>query len=764
MVNDQEYLNQNYPQDQRNTIKKLDIGEKNLTGSLDLRDFVNLEILYCYDNQLTTLNLTNCRQLKRISCSSNNLSDLKLPYSATEQLTSLNINNNNFSGDLSLFSHLVNLEWLWIGNNRFIGSLQPLQNLTKLKILDIRNTDIDSGLDYLPDSLEDFHCSADKGIDAKCKAIYNLFANDQGEVETDKYGNIENFPQKLQVYRQWRKFNFPEEEIKQWITAGATLNDYNLHQKWEEQKFTLQQINQWINSGAKAHDYEFVKWLKDIKKETPEWITNYKEDYQALSERFKKYGLCPECNQPNTGDQWCQSCNVSRLQENFSQWTSGNPKIDAFIKEYQLAATDADKFLEWIPYGQFTDISKKPIGEGGFGKVYKAKWIAGSIEKWDAEKNQWQRDKDYYYDENDKRKRNKKYRNHKVVVLKTLNRSQNINDDFLKETAKHKDIDDWFNNIVSCYGLSQNPKTKEYLMVIKYLAKGNLRQYLDNNRLSFQTKLERLAKIAQGLKDIHNKGLIHRDFHSGNILNSTMHSFITDLGLCKPANETKQEKIYGVLPYVAPEVLNSEPYTKASDIYSFGIVVYEILSGLPPYYEKAHDLHLAIEICQGLRPKFQIKIPPLLEDLIKKCWDADPQKRPTANELERTLRKWQEEIKESSSSSYQYYREDKKEDTEFKNQLQVAEEFNKTLPDEVKYPKYKIHKGASYHSKLLPTKEITKILKTLQLNDSKQLNLEIPFELEQLSISEEKQQPEQQAQILQPTNQPYGTPSSSKNN
>jgi hypothetical protein len=81
---------------------------------------------------------------------------------------------------------------------------------------------------------------------------------------------------------------------------------------------------------------------------------------------------------------------------------------------------------------------------------------------------------------------------------------------------------------------------------------------------------------------------------------------------------------------------------------------------------------------------------------------------------------------------------------EFIQQFQVAEEYNKVLPEEVKYPDYqkKMHAGAVYTSRLLPTKEITQLL------DSKDLDL--------------NSETEQQAQILQPTNLPYGTPGSSK--
>jgi serine/threonine protein kinase len=144
----------------------------------------------------------------------------------------------------------------------------------------------------------------------------------------------------------------------------------------------------------------------------------------------------------------------------------------------------------------------------------------------------------------------------------------------------------------------------------------------NNGKLSSSERFNLLVKIAQGLKDIHQKNLVHRDFHSGNILKGIEQTscLIIDLGLCKPVDQiTQEEKIFGVLPYVAPEVLTGQPYTQASDIYSFAIVASELLTGLPPYYDKSHDVKLGIAICQKLRPSFNIKIPQLLMELIKRC-------------------------------------------------------------------------------------------------------------------------------------------------
>src|SRR5437764_11886598 len=99
------------------------------------------------------------------------------------------------------------------------------------------------------------------------------------------------------------------------------------------------------------------------------------------------------------------------------------------------------------------------------------------------------------------------------------------------------------------------------MMVMVYIPDGNLRQYLKShyNELSLNHQLKYLYYTARGLKDIHNKGFIHKDLHSGNILNwGRGICFITDLGLCKPVDEKGEEKIHGVLPYVAPEVLRGK--------------------------------------------------------------------------------------------------------------------------------------------------------------------------------------------------------------
>ncbi|RGB25694.1 hypothetical protein C1646_771389 [Rhizophagus diaphanus] len=375
--------------------------------------------------------------------------------------------------------------------------------------------------------------------------------------------------------------------------------------------------------------------------------------------------ICDECK--------CV-CNAIYFQY-FKSWTSGNEYIDKFIQKTQLSAHtayEARNALKWIPYDRFCDI--KYIAKGGFGKVYVANLADGSINKWDYQ--DWERNNEP-----------------KIVALKHLNNSQNISLDFVNEITLHYKVNNNV-NVIKLYGLTQDPKTKNYIMVLEYAGKGSLRDYLDTNynQLSWKDKLLHFCYIASGLVDIHRNELIHRDFHIGNVLVSD-YIKIADLGLCKPADysalENTRKNVYGVLPYVAPEIIRGHDYTKAADIYSFGIIMYEVISGLPPYHDVSHKEMLAIKICKGLRPRFNIKVPQLIVQLIKRCLDANPLNRPTAKEIEEIMEIWWH-----------------KPTAVLQKQIKEAEEINNNrstsfTPSTSLGISYKTHSEAIYTSRLL---------------------------------------------------------------
>ena len=182
---------------------------------------------------------------------------------------------------------------------------------------------------------------------------------------------------------------------------------------------------------------------------------------------------------------------------------------------------------------------------------------------------------------------------------------------------------------------------------MRYADNGSLRDYITKHfkHLEWKDKIEILYRIISGLKIIHQEQLVHHDFHSGNILHSDrirQKVMIADLGLSVPADQ-EPSSIIGIVPYIAPEVLNgSKSYTQKSDIYSFGILMSVISTGQQPFNDKAHDHGLMLKICEGLRPAFSNNTPKFYIELAYKCMDADPDNRPTAEEVLKTIAFWKD--------------------------------------------------------------------------------------------------------------------------
>jgi hypothetical protein len=91
-------------------------------------------------------------------------------------------------------------------------------------------------------------------------------------------------------------------------------------------------------------------------------------DFEKYIYDNQRYGLCPECNRPNTFENWCKECYSKKFQQNFDNWTSWNKQIDKFIQESQLSARTWFELLEWIPCNQLRNI--KFLAQGGFSTIY----------------------------------------------------------------------------------------------------------------------------------------------------------------------------------------------------------------------------------------------------------------------------------------------------------------------------------------------------------------------------------------------------------
>src|SRR5205085_7044659 len=130
---------------------------------------------------------------------------------------------------------------------------------------------------------------------------------------------------------------------------------------------------------------------------------------------------------------------------------------------------------------------------------------------------------------------------------------------------------------------------------------GNLGDYLQNShsRLTLKDRITLFKTLCASLNNIHNKNLIHRDLHSGNLLVQGGECYIADLGLCGPVDDKLSKKNYGIVSYTAPEVLREEKNTKESDIYSVGMLMWEIFSGHKPFDDRKHNVDLVFDIYDG---------------------------------------------------------------------------------------------------------------------------------------------------------------------
>ncbi|GES87736.1 kinase-like domain-containing protein [Rhizophagus clarus] len=401
------------------------------------------------------------------------------------------------------------------------------------------------------------------------------------------------------------------------------------------------------------------------------------------------------CYDPANNKFWCKGCAPSCIIEG---WTSGNDVIDNFIKDTIYNAGKSKKkghfplFLEWVPFDRFEDM--KQIGEGGFAKVYSATWIDGRARYTKQEDWCWMNDP-----------------NPIKVALKRLNGSQNMSADYLNELKTHWNLYKLDRTTLKFYGMTKDPKTEEFMMIIQFADKGNLRSILSGNfnNISWNDKIRYLCDSAGDLKNLHSLGSFHKDFHSGNILSNGINSYISDFGLSGPINKQKSDnKLYGVLPYIAPEVLNGEPYTISSDIYSFGVVMAELSSGKPPFHNRKHDISLALRVCNGLRPEFGKGTPEIYKKLAHRCMNANPDQRPTVNELCEIFFCWYL-YKDNEICGYR------------RNEVKaIFEEANKEIPNIL--ASYVKDPGAIYTSRVFTFKNLSKpinssFITTLYLNE-----------------------------------------------
>lgn len=262
------------------------------------------------------------------------------------------------------------------------------------------------------------------------------------------------------------------------------------------------------------------------------------------------------------------------------------------------------------------------IGVGAFGKVYRAVWREDEVAV-------------------------------KVARTENYQDSSEIIEDVKKEAKlfsifKHR-------NIVGLFGVCLKPPN--LCLILEYARGGTLSRVLSTHGRTIPPSvlLDWAIQIARGMYYLHNDAplsIIHRDLKSVNILllkkveEGEFENVlkITDFGLAREIVTTTRMSAAGTYAWMAPEVIRTNTFSKASDVWSFGVVLWELLTGQVPYRD-VEPLAVAYGVAMNsLTLPVPSTCPDFFSGLMKDCWQQDPHKRPSFQGILEDL----EEISDSS--------------------------------------------------------------------------------------------------------------------
>lgn len=248
---------------------------------------------------------------------------------------------------------------------------------------------------------------------------------------------------------------------------------------------------------------------------------------------------------------------------------------------------------------------KEEIGHGQFGKVYKAVWNKTTI-----------------------------------VAVKTLKPSSCDAADFLREAQTMKRLH--HPNLIQLYAVCT--QSEPFYLVTEYMSKGSLLNYLqspEGRTLNIQCLIMMASKIASGMAYLESRRHIHRDLAARNVLVGEQHIVkIADFGLARMTLNKEYVAHAGArfpIKWTSPEAANYSRFTSKSDVWSFGILLTEIVTYGRSPYPGMHNAEVLRQVENGYRMSQPTGCPNELYALMLDCWAADENKRPSFAEIHARL-------------------------------------------------------------------------------------------------------------------------------
>ena len=256
-----------------------------------------------------------------------------------------------------------------------------------------------------------------------------------------------------------------------------------------------------------------------------------------------------------------------------------------------------------IPFSEIT--YEKKISEGGYGLVYKGKW---------------------------------KYT---VVAIKEI-KKEIIEQDKLEEFKNECAVMEVIRHPNVVLFLGACTKAPNLCIVLEYCQRGSLWGLLHDMqiKITWEHRKKFALDIAKGLYYLHTnrQPILHRDIKSLNILlDHALTCKLADFGWTRIKAKVMTSKI-GTYQWMAPEVIRGFKYTEKADIFSYGIILWELATRKPPYYGIDGQVVSQRVVREGLRPKIsEREAPGPFLDLMRRCWDDNPERRPDFKVIIRDL-------------------------------------------------------------------------------------------------------------------------------